>query len=163
MVMKKRVAAGATAVGEEMAGIDKTMDAQTGGNGMQGKAKQSDFQESAPAEQDPYEVLSRQALEIERLKELLIVEGVKSALATAGVKPEKITKAARLIDTAKISIDGEIDEQALEIELQDVLEEFPELITMENRKETARFRIGTDGQQTMPNNEKISSAFGNIR
>lgn len=161
--MKKRTADYTKIGGDGMTDFDKTKETQAEENDMQGLAEQSDFQDNTAAEQEPYEVLSRQALEIERLKGLLVVEGVKSALAAAGVKPEKITKAARMIDTAKISSDGEIDEQALEMELQDLLEEFPELIAMENRKETSRFKIGTDGRQSIPNNEKISSIFGNIR
>ena len=100
--------------------------------------------------------------EIQRLKELLLQERVKAAMAEAGVKPEKIARAARMVELEKIAVEGEIDPAALEAELAELLEEFPELKGgVPVQEKTGGFKIGSDGQQRQNVKQKIAEIFGN--
>lgn len=49
------------------------------------------------------------------------------AMAKANVDPKKAERAARLIDSSKILIDGALDNSKLEEEINSVISEFPEL------------------------------------
>lgn len=112
-------------------------------------------------------VVEQQAAEIERLKGLLAAEGIKTAMAEAGVKAEKAAKAARLIDAADIldPASGEILPEALKAEIDALLAEFPEFLAEKvvPVKGKGGFKIGSDGRQKAAGNEKIASIFGNKR
>ena len=121
----------------------------------QGKA---DNIEEKPAKREP-----SANIEIERLKKLLAQEVIKNELILAGVQKEKIPKALRLFDAESISVEGIIDRQALALEIEEILEDFPELLTAVSRNETFGFKFGADNQQGKKNNQKIASVFGNIQ
>lgn len=72
---------------------------------------------------------------------------IENALLRKNVKDEKITRAVRLVDKKNIlSEDGTLDESKLNTEIEDLLKDFPELISKseENKK---GFKIGDDGKE----------------
>lgn len=65
------------------------------------------------------------------------------AMAKAGVNAEKVERAARLVDTSKIMVNGIINATKLEEEINAVIAEFPELKnTKEEEKEEKGFKFG---------------------
>lgn len=72
---------------------------------------------------------------------------IENALLRKNIKEEKITRAVRLVDKKNIlDKDGSLDESKLNTEIEDLLKDFPELITKteENKK---GFKIGDDGKE----------------
>ena len=72
---------------------------------------------------------------------------IENALLKKNVKEEKITRAVRLVDKKNIlDKDGSLDESKLNTEIEDLLKDFPELIskTDENKKS---YKIGDDGKE----------------
>ncbi len=72
---------------------------------------------------------------------------IENALLRKSVKEEKITRAVRLVDKKNIlDKDGSLDESKLNTEIEDLLKDFPELIskTDENKK---GYKIGDDGKE----------------
>ena len=72
---------------------------------------------------------------------------IENALLRKNVKEEKITRAVRLVDKKNIlDKDGSLDESKLNTEIEDLLKDFPELIskTEENKK---GYTIGDDGKE----------------
>ena len=72
---------------------------------------------------------------------------IENALLRKNVKEEKITRAVRLVDKKNIlDKDGSLDESKLNTEIEDLLKDFPELIskTDENKK---GYKIGDDGKE----------------
>jgi hypothetical protein len=72
---------------------------------------------------------------------------IENALLRKNVKEEKITRAVRLVDKKNIlDKDGSLDESKLNTEIEDLLKDFPELIskTEENKK---GYKIGDDGKE----------------
>lgn len=68
---------------------------------------------------------------------------VALAMAKAGVNAEKVERAARLVDTSKIMVNGIINTTKLEEEINAVIAEFPELKnTKEEEKEEKGFKFG---------------------
>lgn len=72
---------------------------------------------------------------------------IENALLRKNVKEEKITRAVRLVDKKNIlDKEGSLDESKLNTEIEDLLKDFPELIskTDENKK---GYKIGDDGKE----------------
>ena len=72
---------------------------------------------------------------------------IENALLRKNVKDEKITRAVRLVDKKNIlDENGVLDESKLNTEIEDLLKDFPELISKsdENKK---TFKIGDDGKE----------------
>lgn len=72
---------------------------------------------------------------------------IENVLLRKNVKEEKITRAVRLVDKKNIlDKDGSLDESKLNTEIEDLLKDFPELIskTDENKK---GYKIGDDGKE----------------
>lgn len=63
------------------------------------------------------------------------------------VKDEKITRAVRLVDKKNIlDENGTLDESKLNTEIEDLLKDFPELVSKsDDNKKT--FKIGDDGKE----------------
>lgn len=65
------------------------------------------------------------------------------AMAKANVDPKKAERAARLIDSSKILIDGALDNSKLEEEINSVISEFPELKVKKDLEEDNKgFKFG---------------------
>lgn len=76
---------------------------------------------------------------------------IENVLLRKNVKEEKITRAVRLVDKKNIlDKDGSLDESKLNTEIEDLLKDFPELIskTDENKK---GYKIGDDGKEEQKN------------
>lgn len=72
---------------------------------------------------------------------------IENALLRKNVKDEKITRAVRLVDKKNIlDENGALDESKLNTEIEDLLKDFPELISKsDDNKKT--FKIGDDGKE----------------
>lgn len=80
------------------------------------------------------------------------------AMAKAGVDVKKVERAARLVDTSKISENGVLDIKKLEDEINAVIAEFPELKnTTQEEKEEKGFKFGaTEGNSNTSQKTKKS-------
>ena len=78
------------------------------------------------------------------------------AMAKAGVNAEKVERAARLVDTSKIMVNGIMNATKLEEEINAVIAEFPELKnTKEEEKEEKGFKFGgVQGNSNDSSNKK---------
>lgn len=73
---------------------------------------------------------------------------IENALLRKNVKDEKITRAVRLVDKKNIlDKDGQLDESKLSAEIEDLLKDFPELISKSNKEDEKGFKIGDDGKE----------------
>lgn len=72
---------------------------------------------------------------------------IENALLRKNVKDEKITRAVRLVDKKNIlDKNGTLDESKLNTEIEDLLKDFPELVSKsDDNKKT--FKIGDDGKE----------------
>lgn len=72
---------------------------------------------------------------------------IENALLRKNVKDEKITRAVRLVDKKNIlDENGTLDESRLNTEIEDLLKDFPELVSKsDDNKKT--FKIGDDGKE----------------
>lgn len=72
---------------------------------------------------------------------------IENALLRKNVKDEKITRAVRLVDKKNIlDENGALDESKLNTEIEDLLKDFPELVSKsDDNKKT--FKIGDDGKE----------------
>lgn len=72
---------------------------------------------------------------------------IENALLRKNVKEEKITRAVRLVDKKNIlDKDGSLDESKLNTEIEDLLKDFPELIS-KNEENKKGYKIGDDGEE----------------
>lgn len=72
---------------------------------------------------------------------------IENALLRKNVKDEKISRAVRLVDKKNIlDKDGSLDESKLNTEIEELLKDFPELITKQEEKQKG-FKIGDDGKE----------------
>lgn len=72
---------------------------------------------------------------------------IENALLRKNIKEEKITRAVRLVDKKNIlDKDGSLDESKLNTEIEDLLKDFPELITKDEENKKG-FKIGDDGKE----------------
>lgn len=76
---------------------------------------------------------------------------IENALLRKNVKDEKITRAVRLVDKKNIlDENGTLDESKLNTEIEDLLKDFPELVSKsDDNKKT--FKIGDDGKEEQKN------------
>lgn len=72
---------------------------------------------------------------------------IENVLLRKNVKDEKITRAVRLVDKKNIlDENGTLDESKLNTEIEDLLKDFPELVSKsDDNKKT--FKIGDDGKE----------------
>mgnify|MGYP004665009345 CR=1 FL=1 len=72
---------------------------------------------------------------------------IENALLRKNVKDEKITRAVRLVNKKNIlDENGTLDESKLNTEIEDLLKDFPELVSKsDDNKKT--FKIGDDGKE----------------
>lgn len=72
---------------------------------------------------------------------------IENALLRKGIDEKKVTRAVRLVEKKNVlDKDGELDQSKLETEIEDLLKDFPELIT-KNDEEKKGFKIGDDGKE----------------
>ena len=85
---------------------------------------------------------------------------IKAALAMAGVQPEKIAYAVRLIDTAEVLVEGAVSDEKTKKAVEDMLKSFPELKKTEGNQNPT-FKVGAPGNQN-PNSldSELEKAFG---
>ena len=86
---------------------------------------------------------------------------IENALLRKGINESKVERAVRLINKSNIlEKDGTIDSGKLTTEIEEVLKEFPELIS--KKEEDKSFKIGGDGkEENKDQNSLLASAFGN--
>ena len=86
---------------------------------------------------------------------------IEIALLRKGISESKVERAVRLINKSNIlEEDGTIDSGKLTTEIEEVLKEFPELIS--KKEEDKSFKIGGDGkEENKDQNSLLASAFGN--
>lgn len=88
---------------------------------------------------------------------------IKAALAMAGVSPEKIPYAVRLIDTAEVLVEGAVSDDKTKKAVEDMLKNFPELKKAVGEP-APKFKVGADGKQTtVTDDELLAKAFGNTK
>ena len=72
---------------------------------------------------------------------------IENALLRKGIDEKKVTRAVRLVEKKNVlDKDGELDQSRLETEIEDLLKDFPELIT-KTEEEKKGFKIGDDGKE----------------
>lgn len=86
---------------------------------------------------------------------------IEIALLRKGISESKVERAVRLINKSNIlEKDGTIDSGKLTTEIEEVLKEFPELIS--EKEEDKSFKIGGDGkEESKDQSSLLASAFGN--
>jgi len=78
---------------------------------------------------------------------------IENALLRKGVNDSKVERAVRLIDKNNIlDNNGEIDGSKLTTEVEDVIKDFPELIT-KNEEDQKGFKVGGDGKEDKKDDE----------
>lgn len=94
-------------------------------------------QQTDTAAKQTQETQTQESNSIEETKNVLpddyFADKIALAMVKAGVNSEKSDRAARLVDTSKILVNGAIDPQKLKDEIDAIIAEFPE---MKNAKET---------------------------
>ena len=72
---------------------------------------------------------------------------IENALLRKNVKDEKVTRAVRLVDKKNIlNEDGSLDQSKLDDEIEELLKDFPELIS-KAEEDKKGFKIGDDGKE----------------
>ena len=72
---------------------------------------------------------------------------IENALLRKNVKDEKVTRAVRLVDKKNVlNEDGSLDQSKLDDEIEELLKDFPELIT-KTEEDKKGFKIGDDGKK----------------
>ena len=98
------------------------------------------------------------------VRQQLVNAKVESVMATSGIKPEKIERAARLVDASKcVNKDGNPDSEKIKKEIEDLLKDFPELKSS-TEEGNAGFKFGADSNNKTDVSEtanKVSAIFGN--
>ena len=102
--------------------------------------------------------------QIASVRQQLVSAKVESVMATSGVKPEKIERAARLVDMSKcVNNDGNPDPEKIKKEIEELLKDFPELKTAAEEG-SAGFKFGANNSGEGDATEtasKVSAIFGN--
>lgn len=92
-----------------------------------------------------------------------IVNGkIENALLRKGISENKVERAVRLINKSNIlEEDGTIDSSKLATEIEEVLKDFPELLSTK-KEEKIGFKIGGDGKEDEKDNDldKMKSIMG---
>lgn len=102
--------------------------------------------------------------QIAEVRNQLVSAKVESVMATSGIKPEKIERAARLVDMSKcVNKDGAPDTEKIKKEIEELVKDFPELKTT-TEEGSAGFKFGANSSSNTAESEissKVSSIFGN--
>lgn len=102
--------------------------------------------------------------QIAEVRNQLVSAKVESVMATSGIKPEKIERAARLVDLSKcVNKDGAPDTEKIKKEIDELVEDFPELKSTAEEG-SAGFKFGANSNSNTNESEvasKVSSIFGN--
>ncbi len=85
------------------------------------------------------------------------------SMIEAGADSSKARRAARLVDTNKVIVNGQLDEVKLKEEVESILSEFPEFKNSQTTESTDKgFKFGAGKQAYTDSNEDlISDIFGN--
>lgn len=90
---------------------------------------------------------------------------LKASMAIAGVSPQKVQRAARLIDIANVIENGEYSEDKAKQEIEALLQDWPELKEAKADTNSNAFYFGVPEQSEQNQEEKqkgmFSSIFGN--
>lgn len=102
--------------------------------------------------------------QIAEVRTQLVSAKVESVMATSGIKPEKIERAARLVDMSKcVNKDGNPDTEKIKKEIDELLKDFPELKAT-TEEGNAGFKFGANSSSGNSESEvssKVSAIFGN--
>lgn len=102
--------------------------------------------------------------QIAEVRSQLVSAKVESVMATSGIKPEKIERAARLVDLSKcVNKDGAPDTEKIRKEIDELVKDFPELKTTVEEG-NAGFKFGANSSSNTTESDisnKVSSIFGN--
>lgn len=102
--------------------------------------------------------------QIAEVRNQLVGAKVESVMATSGIRPEKIERAARLVDLSKcVNKDGAPDAEKIRKEVEELLKDFPELKNT-TEEGTAGFKFGANSNNKGDASEtasKVSAIFGN--
>ena len=72
---------------------------------------------------------------------------IENALLRKNIREEKVTRAVRLVDKKNIlDKDGSLDQSKLDTEIEELLKDFPELIS-KTEEDKKSFKIGDDGKE----------------
>lgn len=120
----------------------------------------------AREEEEAAKSLDEKTLELQKEKDKAQLDAINSRIENAmlrkGVKDEKIERAVRLVDKKNVLDEkGQLDIGKLNTELEDLLKDFPELISKQD-DEKVGFKIGADGKQDKPEDEleKMKKVMG---
>lgn len=119
--------------------------------------KAKDILTKAREEEEKNKTFDEKTLELQKEKDKAQLEAINSRIENAmlrkGVKDEKIERAVRLVDKKNVLDEkGQLDTGKLNTELEDLLKDFPELIS-KKEDEKVGFKIGADGKQDKPEDE----------
>lgn len=91
------------------------------------------------------------------------IADIALSMIEGGVDAKKARRVARLVDTNKIIVDGQLDEAKLKEEVEAILSDFPEFKSSQPSEETEKgFKFGAGKQAYTDSNEDlISGIFGN--
>lgn len=102
--------------------------------------------------------------QIAEVRNQLVSAKVESVMATSGIKPEKIERAARLVDLSKcVTKEGAPDTEKIRKEIDELVKDFPELKTTAEEGSPG-FKFGANSNSGTGESEvasKVSSIFGN--
>jgi len=102
--------------------------------------------------------------QIAEVRNQLVGAKVESVMATSGIRPEKIERAARLVDLSKcVNKEGAPDTEKIRKEIEELLKDFPELKNTVEDNNTG-FKFGANSNNKGDASEtasKVSEIFGN--
>lgn len=90
---------------------------------------------------------------------------LKASMAIAGVDPQKVQRAVRLIDASSVIENGQYSEEKAKQEIETLLQDWPELKQAKEESNSNAFYFGAPEQSEQSQEEKqkgmFSSIFGN--
>lgn len=90
---------------------------------------------------------------------------LKASMAIAGVDPQKVQRAVRLIDASSVIENGQYSEEKAKQEIEALLQDWPELKETKSEANSNAFYFGAPEQEEQSQEEKqkgmFSSIFGN--
>ena len=111
----------------------------------------------AREEEEKAKSVDEKTLELQKAKDKAQLDAINTRIENAmlrkGIKDEKVVRAVRLVDKQNILDEkGQLDSSKLNTEIEELLKEFPELITKADNEKVG-FKIGGDGKQDKPEDE----------
>lgn len=102
--------------------------------------------------------------QLAEVRNQLVSAKVESVMAASGIKPERIERAARLVDMSKcVNKDGAPDTEKIKKEIEELVKDFPELKSAADEGNPG-FKFGANSNEKGDATEianKVSSIFGN--